>query len=97
LAPVLATGWGASKTYTPQQVEAAVGQAGLGSRHISIAYAAFLTEADYLAVPPTPEHALSHEQALKLLAEAFPGPLAETYHYRAASNSEAITYGLGAP
>ena len=50
LPPVLLKGWGASKTYTSQQVDVAVKFAKLGSRHIAIAYAAFLSEADYRAV-----------------------------------------------
>jgi hypothetical protein len=88
LAPVLAKGWGASKTYTPQQVDAAVKLARLSSRHISMAYAAFVSEADYRASSATLPRAPPYEAANKLVAQASPGPLAATYHYLPVPNSD---------
>jgi hypothetical protein len=42
--------WGASDTYTVGQVRAAIQRCRLGGRYVAVAYAAFLTEADYLAI-----------------------------------------------
>jgi hypothetical protein len=47
LAPRLLRDYGASKFYTPGQIRTACAKSGLPRRHLSLAYAAFLPEAEF--------------------------------------------------
>jgi hypothetical protein len=46
----LQTDWGASAAYTVDQVRSAIARSQVGGRYVAVAYAAFLTEEDYLSV-----------------------------------------------
>ena len=64
--------WGGSEAYTIGQVRSAIGQLGLGGRYIAIAYAAFLTEADYRAIAPELPLVLPYDLARQIFRRALP-------------------------
>ena len=47
----LSQGWGGSKFYKPGQIETAVNRLGLDPKYIGLAYAAYLPEAEFAALP----------------------------------------------
>jgi hypothetical protein len=63
LPQVLHVNWGASDSYSIDQVRAALARSQLGGRYVAVAYATFLTEADYLAVAPSLPVVLPYDKA----------------------------------
>jgi hypothetical protein len=64
--------WGASDAYTIDQVRAALARSGLGGRYVAVAYAMFLTEADYLTVAPSLPFVLPYDKARAIYARERP-------------------------
>ena len=58
--------WGASDAYTIEQVRAALARRRLGGRYVAVAYAAFLTEPDYLKVAASLPLVLPYDKARAL-------------------------------
>ena len=68
----LEANWGASDAYTIDQVRAAIARSGLRGRYIAVAYAAFLTEADYLNIAASLPLVLPYDVARNLFWKARP-------------------------
>jgi hypothetical protein len=64
--------WGASGSYTVDQVRAAIERRNLKGRYVALAYAAFLTEADYLKVAPSLPLVLPYDIARDVFQRAKP-------------------------
>jgi hypothetical protein len=64
--------WGESDAYTIDQVRAALARCQLGGRYVAVAYAMFLTEADYLAVAPSLPTGLPYDKARAVYAHERP-------------------------
>jgi len=64
--------FGASETYTVSQVRAAIARCRLHGRYVAIAYAAFLTEADYLVIASDLPLVLPHDIAREAFKRARP-------------------------
>ena len=64
--------WGASDSYTVGQVAAALDRRGEGGRYVAVAYAAFLSKADYLSVAPSLPLVLPYDVARDLFRRAMP-------------------------
>jgi hypothetical protein len=58
--------WGGSDYYTPDQVRMAISRLGLRGRYLCIAYAAFLTEADYVAMAGELPYVLLYDRARQI-------------------------------
>ena len=59
----LQANWGGSEFYTTGQVRAALDHWHLGGRYVAIAYAAFLSEADYMEIAPELPLLIAYEPA----------------------------------
>jgi hypothetical protein len=64
--------WGASGTYTIDQVRAAIARTGGKGRYIAVAYAALLTEVDYLNVAASLPLRLPYDVARGVFQRAKP-------------------------
>jgi hypothetical protein len=64
--------WGASAAYTIDQVRAALDRCHLNGRYVAVAYAAFLSEADYLRLAPSLPLVLPYDVAQGLFRRAKP-------------------------
>ncbi len=64
--------WGASDAYTVEQVRAALARCRFSGRYVAIAYAAFLSEEDYLKVAPSLPLVLPYHKARVLFERARP-------------------------
>lgn len=64
--------WGASEAYTIGQVRSAIGRLRLGGRYIAVAYAAFLTEADYRAIAAELPVVLPYDLAREIYRRELP-------------------------
>jgi len=64
--------WGASDAYTIDQVRTAITRSRLGGRYIAVAYASFLTQADYLKVAPSLPLVLPYDRARDAFDRARP-------------------------
>lgn len=62
----LSADWGASDNYTPEQVRSALKRCRLGGRYVAIAYAAFLTQAEYLVIAPSLPLVLPYDRAREI-------------------------------
>jgi hypothetical protein len=78
--------WGASTYYTVGQVRTALSRRHLTNRFVAIAYAAFLTEADYLAVAPELPVVIPYDLARGVFEQAKPWPAWSTYQQSAGSS-----------
>ncbi len=64
--------FGHSETYTVGQVAAALDRRGEAGRYAAIAYAAFLTEADYVGLAPSLPMVLPYDVAKEVFRRAMP-------------------------
>ena len=64
-----------AEAYTPAQVRAALAQAKLGGRYVAIAYAATLTEDDYVQEAPGFPVVVPYDKARALFEYYRPGPI----------------------
>lgn len=67
LGPALLDAFGAAEFYTPAQIRSAVTRSGLDARHIALAYAAFLPQAQFDVLQPDMPIRLTYEEARSLL------------------------------
>ena len=87
--------WGESDAYTEAQIAAALRRCGLGGRDVAIAYAAYLSEKDYLAMAERLPRVLPYDQARGLFEAARPCADQDFDPPEADANMRAaITYGL---
>jgi hypothetical protein len=92
----LHAGWGESDAYTIEQVRAAVARCQVGGRYVAIAYAAFLAEADYLAVAPSLPVVLPYDKARAIYAHERPsGDAFSALRDSETTATRMMTKGLG--
>ncbi|HVP86382.1 MAG TPA: hypothetical protein VMS78_16795 [Rhizomicrobium sp.] len=93
---VLTGSFGPSERYTPQQVQRAVGIAGLNPRFIAIAYAAYLSQPDFDAVCPVKPGVLDYAMLREIYLKAVPVHADSHSEFPVRMNPEAF-WGAGSP
>jgi len=81
LGPALSEAYGASESYMPAQIRAAVSKLALNSEYIVLGYAAFLSEDEYASVAESAPIYIPYDAAQALVARFRPSNLFSASSY----------------